>query len=213
MATKLIIIRHGETKWNRGKVFRGTYDIPLNDNGRNQARLTSEALHAHRIDIAYTSTLARDCETADLVLAPHNIQASPHKGFLDMDYGDWTGKTEEEVKQKWPSEYANWISLPHATRPPGGTTIQEIFDRSFSALINLCEQHEGRNIAIFSHRVVNKLMIIGALGMGLERFSYIIQGNCCLNELEFRHDGFVIQTINNIYHITKTGTEVLTTDF
>jgi broad specificity phosphatase PhoE len=174
MVTKIIIIRHGETKWNRGKVFRGIYDIPLNENGRNQAHLTSEALGNYSFDAAYTSPLSRAYETAEQVLAPHGIKASVDEGFLDMDYGEWTGKSEEEVKQRWPSEYADWLLQPHKTRPPGGTTIKEIFDKSFTALTALGSRHAGQTIAVFSHRVVNKLLIIGALGLGIERFPYII---------------------------------------
>ena len=213
MSTIVIIVRHGETEWNRGNIFRGTYDIPLNENGRDQASLTSDVLKGHSFDAAYTSPLSRACETAKIVLRPHEIKAVKHEGLLDMDYGEWTGKTEQDVMRKWPCEYADWVSCPHAHRPPGGTSISEVFDKSFSALKALVKRHEGGTIVLFSHRVVNKLLIIGALGLGLERFPYIIQGNCCYNEIEFANNEFIIKSINNTYHITRAGTSMLKVDF
>ena len=64
MSTTLLLIRHGETAWNREQIFRGVYDIPLNENGRAQARHLAEALAKREIDAAYSSPLSRAQETA-----------------------------------------------------------------------------------------------------------------------------------------------------
>ena len=64
MSTKILIIRHGETAWNRDRIFRGTCDIVLNENGKQQARLVAQALKGIRIDAAYTSPLSRAKEGA-----------------------------------------------------------------------------------------------------------------------------------------------------
>lgn len=213
MTTTIYIVRHGETDWNRRNVFRGTFDIPLNENGRVQAHLTANALREKSIEAAYTSPLSRARETAHAVLQPHKIRAITHEGLIDMDYGEWTGKTKEEVMCQWPGEYTDWVSRPWETRPPGGNSLQEIFDTSFEALKSLGRRHTGGAIALFSHRVINKLLMIGALGLGLERFPYITQGNCCYNELVFSNNEFVIKSINNTSHITNMGTDILQADF
>ncbi len=214
MSTTIILVRHGETVWNRGNIFRGMYDIPLNDNGRDQAHLTAEALKAYPIDVAYTSPLIRSVETARIVLRPHKIEAILHECLLDMNYGEWTGKEDTEVARKWPKEHADWKSRPHTVRPPGGgTTLQEIFDRAFATMEDLARRQDGRTVALFSHRVVNKLLIIGALGLQLERFPFIVQGNCCFNEFELTKRGFIIKSLNNTSHITNAGTDVLQADF
>ncbi|MDY6934296.1 MAG: histidine phosphatase family protein [Spirochaetota bacterium] len=213
MSTSIILIRHGETKWNRDKIFRGLYDIPLNDNGRHQARLTAEAMRSYAIDAAYTSPLTRAVETAEIVLRPHEIDALSHNGLLDMDYGKWTGKEADEVAQEWSEEYATWNLQSHIARPPGGTTIQEVFHRAFDAMEEICNQHNGMRVALFSHRVITKLLIIGALGLSLERFPFIIQGNCCINEIEYTSNGFTIRAINNTSHLRKEGVDLLHDDF
>lgn len=213
MSTTILIIRHGETAWNRGKIFRGTCDIPLNENGQQQARLASRSLENVRIDVAYTSPLSRAKETAAIVTEPHGITPVTNDAFIDLDYGEWTGKEESEVIAHWPEEHEQWITTPHTVRPPGGTTLQEVFDKSFGTMESLAVKHDGKTIAIFAHRVVNKLLVLGALALGLERFPFIIQGNGCINEFERTANGYLVRSINDISHIRNAGTELLEADF
>ncbi len=213
MSTTLLIIRHGETAWNRGEIFRGTYDIPLNENGKQQARLAAQSLKYMKIDAAYTSPLSRAKETAEIVTESHGISPTIHDGFIDMDYGEWTGKENSEVANSWPNEHAAWITNPHTVRPPGGTTLKEVFEKSFTAMEELAVKHDGETILIFSHRVVNKLLVIGALSLGLERFPFIIQGNCCINEIKRIQTGYLIESINDVSHIKNAGMDLLQADF
>ena len=71
----------------------------------------------------------------------------------------------------------------------------------------------GETIAIFSHRVVNKVLIMGALSLGLERFPFIIQGNCCINQIERIPSGYLIHSINDVSHIKNAGIDLLQADF
>ncbi len=213
MSTKIIIVRHGETPWNRKQIFRGTYDIPLNENGKKQAKLVADSLKDIEIDAAYSSPLSRAYETAEIVTKSHGLTPIVHEGFNDMDYGDWTGKENAEVAKLWSKELSAWEKSPQTVRPPNGTTLQEIFDNSFNAMEELALKHDGETIVIFSHRVVNKLLLIGALGLELERFPFIIQGNCCINELERTQNGYLIEKINDTSHIKNGGVDLLKVDF
>lgn len=213
MSTKIFIIRHGETAWNRGQIFRGTYDIPLNENGKQQARLAAQSLKNIKIHAAYTSPLSRAKESAEIVTDSHAISPVVHNGFIDMNYGEWTGKEDSEVAKLWPDDHAAWTANPHTVRPPGGTTLNEILNNSFTAMEKLAKKHDGETIAIFSHRVVNKVLIIAALSLGLERFPFIIQGNCCINEIERIQSGYLIHSINDVSHIKNAGIDLLQADF
>ena len=213
MATSIITVRHGETPWNRESIYRGTRDIPLNDNGRQQARLTAAALEKRSIDVAYTSPLSRAAETAQLTLEPHGIDAVADEALSDFDYGEWEGIQQNEVKQRWPAEYEEWMTRPHEAHPPGGTTLREVYDRGFGMMVEVARKHEGGTVALFSHRVVNKLLVLGALGLSLERFPYIVQGNCSYNEFVFEDGEFTIETLNSTVHMTEGGVEVLKADF
>jgi len=213
MSTKILIIRHGETDWNRSQIFRGTYDIPLNENGRKQAKLVAKALEGIKIDAAYTSPLSRAKESAEIITANHDICPVIDDAFIDMDYGEWTGKEDSFVAKNWPDEHSAWTTKPHTVKPPNGTTLEEVFNNSFGAMEKLAKKHDGETIAIFAHRVVNKLLVIGALSLGLERFPFIIQGNCCINEFERIQSGYLIRSINDVSHIKNAGTTLLEVDF
>jgi broad specificity phosphatase PhoE len=213
MATTILLVRHGETDWNREKVFRGVYDVPLNDNGLHQAGLVAEALSSQVIDVAYTSPLSRAAETASIALETHSIHARPHDGLLDFNYGDWTGKAEAEVASRWPEAYAAWNAHPAEAHIPGGDTLKDVYHRAFVAMEEIARSHDGQTVALFAHRVINKLLILGALGLTLDRFPFILQGNCCINKFIKVEGGYLIEYLNDTSHIRYAGGDLLEEDF
>jgi broad specificity phosphatase PhoE len=211
--TTVLLIRHGETAWNREKIFRGVYDIPLNENGRVQASHLAKALALRSIDVAYSSPLSRARETARIVLEPRGIEAAVHEGLKDFNYGEWTGLKDAAVASKWPEKHARWMTEPHEIRPPGGDTLQEVFDRALESVEEIAQKHDGQTVALFAHRVVNKLLILGMLTLGLERFPFIRQDNCCVNEFERTAKGYIVISLNDTGHIRQAGTDLLKADF
>jgi broad specificity phosphatase PhoE len=213
MSTTLLLVRHGETEWNRGKIFRGTHDVPLNENGRKQASLVASALKGVTIHAAYTSPLSRAKETAEIALKNHKLGLAVSDGLLDFNYGDWTGLQDTKVARTWPEEHALWTSQPHTVRVPNGDTLHDVFIKAFDAVEGIASEHEGQTVALFSHRVVNKLLVLGFLGLGLERFPLIVQGNCCINKVEKTAAGYIIHYINDTSHIRHANTGLLEADF
>ena len=213
MSTNILLVRHGETAWNRGQIFRGVHDVPLNDNGRAQARLLGAAAAWRTIDAAYTSPLSRAVETGQLMLEPHGVEAIVHEGLTDFNYGDWTGIEDAAVAEKWPKERAQWGSAPHTLRVPGGDTLQDVYDKAFACLEEVAQKHDGQTIALFAHRVVNKLLVLAVLGLGLDRFPLIRQDNCALDHFERTDQGYVIICLNDTSHLRQGGAEVLEVDF
>jgi broad specificity phosphatase PhoE len=213
MKTDLLIIRHGETDWNRETIFRGIYDIPLNEVGRQQARLAAGALKQEQIDAAYTSPLSRAAETAAIALVSHRLTATPSNGLTDFNYGDWTGLRDDVVAKRWPQEHAQWKERPHALRVPGGDTLDEVFQRAFGSMETIAAEHDGHTVALFAHRVVNKLLVLGALGSSLDRFPFILQGNCCINHFVRTDEGYLIERLNDTSHIRNAGTALIEADF
>ena len=86
-------------------------------------------------------------------------------------------------------------------------------DRAFRAMEEIGRRHEGQTVALFAHRVVNKLLVLGALGLGLERFPFIRQGNCCINEFVRTASGYVIERINDTAHVRGAKADILQADF
>jgi len=213
LSTTILLIRHGETAWNRARIFRGTHDVPLNDAGRDQARLVGKALRRRRIDAAYTSPLIRARETAELALSDQDISVVVDQGLMDFCYGDWTGLAEDEVACRWPDEYEKWISHPASLRVPGGNTLYELYRTAFGAMDQIASHHHEQTVALFAHRVVNKLLVLAALGLDPDRFGFIRQDNCCLNEFIRQDGGYVICALNDTSHLRQAGMDVLAADF
>lgn len=212
-ATTILLVRHGETEWNRKKIFRGTIDVPLNDAGRAQARMLAEALKSRQIDAAFSSPLQRAVKTTEIALAGRGIDVQIDERLRDFCYGEWCGLAETEVAERWPDELTLWTTQPEKARPRGGGTLQEIRDTAFSAMEEIASNYPGRTVALFAHRVVNKVLVLAALGLGLERFPLIRQDNCCLNEFERTDKGYIVVLLNDTGHVRRTGGDVLNADF
>lgn len=97
--TRIILVRHGQTPWNKDKIFRGSVDIPLNDQGREEARLAGEWLKGETIHAAYTSPLSRSRDTAEAIARHHGLEVADLPGLSDLCYGDWQGVPLTEVKK------------------------------------------------------------------------------------------------------------------
>lgn len=213
MTTTVLLIRHGETDWNRQKVFRGTRDVPLNGNGVQQARLLADALRERPIGAAYTSPLSRATRTAEVVLDGRGVVAVVDERLTDFCYGEWQGLQEAEVARRWPREFELWSTRPHEVRPPGGSTLQEVSDAAFEAMEQAAARHEGETVALFAHRVVNKLLVLAALGLGVDRFPFVRQDNCCVTEFLRTPAGYVLCRLNDTSHMRRGNVGLLTADF
>ncbi len=100
---RLLLVRHGETEWNRQGQFQGQIDVPLNDNGRQQAAKAGEFLKDVKIDFAFSSTMARPKETAEIILKQHpGINLELLEGLREISHGLWEGKFEKEIEQEFP---------------------------------------------------------------------------------------------------------------
>jgi broad specificity phosphatase PhoE len=133
--------------------------------------------------------------------------------LADFNYGEWTALNETAVAREWPEEHTRWTVAPHISHPPGGDTLRDVFDRAYESVDRIAQKHSGQTVALFAHRVVNKLLILGMLTLGLERFPFVRQDNCCVNEFERTEKGYVVISLNDTAHIRQAGTDLLKADF
>ena len=108
--TKIILIRHGETDWNREQVFRGRIDVALNEVGLTQARAVQDSLKDTEIDGIYSSPLSRAFATASIVGENRNAAVRVEEGFIDIDFGAWQGLSHREVKEEYKDLYETWLT-------------------------------------------------------------------------------------------------------
>jgi len=209
---RIILVRHGRTAWNKGEIFRGTADVPLDDQGRKEAACAADWLRGETIHAAYCSPLSRTVETAEIILKPHGVPAERHPGLIDLNYGDWQGKSRAEVKSLYPDLVSQWETAPHTVTFPNGESLENVRRRSLSAVQEIASRHDGRTVLVAAHRVVNKVLIAALLGLDDSHFWEIGQDTAALNEFFFQNGKWVCRLVNDTCHLRNLQDRV-TVDF
>lgn len=198
--TKIILVRHGETEWNVGEIFRGRIDIALNETGIKQAELLAGYLSQTKTEAIYSSPLKRALHTAEIIAAKHTLNIEIVPGLIDFNYGEWQGLSQLEVKEKYPELYAAWQKNPHLVSMPGGENIADIRERTMEVMNQVITQHQGTTILV-SHRVVNKVLICTLLGLDDSHFWQIKQDNCGITTFIYEAGQFVLAEHNNTSYL------------
>ena len=182
--TRLILVRHGETEWNRVERFRGRADVPLNTRGLAQAEATARRIRAGwEVTAVYCSPLSRALRTAQAIAALYQLTATSLQDLIDIDYGEWQGKSPEEVESLWPDLLSAWYEKPHTVRIPGGESLDDVRARCGRAVRQLAAQHGESSVVVVAHTVINRVILLEALRLGNDRFWRIRQNTCAINEI------------------------------
>jgi uncharacterized phosphatase len=146
--TRIALVRHGQTDWNRSRRIQGATDIPLNDVGRRQARDAAEALAGGDWDAVYSSPLSRAAETGSIIASRLGLpEPLAVEGLAERRYGLAEGLTGIEVRERF------------AGAPvPGRESTESVLARALAALDDLAERHPDGGLVVVSHGGV-----IGAL--------------------------------------------------
>jgi len=202
MTTRFILIRHGQTEWNRGaERFRGRADVPLNDLGRAQAQKIAARLAGEEIAGIYASPMQRTLHTAQPLADARQLPVQPHPGLLDIDVGAVEGMTIEEARQAFPEVMTQWLNTPGVAKFPKGESLKKMRARIVALLDELAPKHNGETIALVTHRVVCSAMLCVVLGLEPNALWRIQQDNACVNFFEKREQGFVVTLMNDTHHL------------
>ncbi|HAD81297.1 MAG: hypothetical protein A2509_00460 [Candidatus Edwardsbacteria bacterium RIFOXYD12_FULL_50_11] len=202
MSVELILVRHGQTQWNREQIFRGSKDIELDETGRQQAEALGERLRSRRIDAIYSSSLKRAMYTAEAIARLQGLPVMVGPGLVDMCFGEWEGLAHQEVKQRYPKQYQAWRENPWKARIPGASNIKDIQAQSLRAIKGLIEDNLPEStVAVVTHRVILKLILMKMLNMGPEGFWNIKLSSCGLTTVEWDGKRFVLTCLNDTGHL------------
>jgi probable phosphoglycerate mutase len=176
---RILLVRHGETDWNRQKRFQGQMDIPLNDTGRAQAQKTGTFLANSTIDLAWSSPLSRPKETAELILQYHpQVKLEFLDQLQEISHGHWEGKLEAEIANTYAQELAEWQTYPDRVQMPAGENLQEVWERVKSAWqIILDSTPIGKTVLVSAHDAVNKAILCNLFDLSPAHFWAFKQGN------------------------------------
>lgn len=202
---ELIIIRHGETAWNRERVFRGRRDIRLSQQGIAQADATAVALKGKVFDAVYSSPLKRSLVTARRIAKPHEIAVREMGGFSDFSYGAWEGLPEETVASQYPKLYAKWKTDPAKVKPPSGENMKRAWKRVNSSLREIIWMHGTGTVVIVSHRVPIKMMTAYLMGNKRDSIGKYRHDPCAISTFRVVHRDYEPVKLNDSSHLSGLG--------
>ena len=199
---QMFLIRHGETAWNVEEVYRGTIDVSLSEVGIKQAEALGKHLSQVKLDAIYSSPLKRALETASWVAKYQGIAVIVKQGLIDFNFGEWQGLSEQDVKGLYPALHNEWRTDPQRVRIPGGENLEEVRERGLNVVKEIISEHEG-NVALVSHRVVNKVLICSLLGLDNSCFWNIKQDVGGIAIFEYKSGRFVLIKHNDTCYLKE----------
>ena len=200
--TRFILVRHGQTQWNREERFRGQSDVPLDETGLAQASETARRIAVQwRPSAVYSSPLLRARQTAKAIAEPLGLAVHPHAGLNDINFGLLQGLTVAEACGRWPDVVTTWFSTPHLAQPPAGEKLAEVSERAMTAVTELVNRHPGETLVLVGHLVLNRVILLGITGLELDRFWRIGQDTCAINVFDAEDGDYTLQALNDTCHL------------
>tara|TARA_Y100001968_G_scaffold310906_1_gene332302 strand:- start:5746 stop:7077 length:1332 start_codon:yes stop_codon:yes gene_type:complete len=184
--SRLILVRHGETNWNKEGRFQGQIDIPLNQTGKKQASAAGLFLQNFPINKAFSSIMSRPRETTEIILQHHhNLKIDLQESLKEIGHGEWEGKLETEIKLDWPQLLTNWKKSPETVEMPSGESINQVWERSINCWIKISKSlMQGETALVVAHDAVNKTILCHLLGLQPQDIWMVKQGNGGINIID-----------------------------
>jgi probable phosphoglycerate mutase len=186
--TELLLIRHGETDWNRQHRFQGQIDVPLNPTGRRQAARLAERLAGDRHDLLLASDLQRALQTAAPLADAWGLPVQAQPGLREQGFGLFEGLEVAAVQAGHAALWERWLAHEADFALPGGESARQFSARVVAAVQALVQAHPGRRLAVVTHGGVLDMVWRHARGQPLDGRRACEIPNTGLNRLRW-HGG------------------------
>jgi len=192
-ATRLIVVRHGETAWNADARIQGHTDIALNPTGQWQADRVGQALAGQPVHAVYSSDLQRARDTALAIASSSRGEPRPqvrdHQGLRERGFGHFEGLTFADVEARWPEDAKAWRTRdPHWT-PQGGESLLQVRERAWQTVASIAQQHAGELVVLVSHAGLLDAIYRLATGQDVQAPRTWALRNAAINRLLWTHPG------------------------
>jgi probable phosphoglycerate mutase len=199
---RVILIRHGETEWNReGRVQGYHADSPLTEAGRGQARALAERFARERVDALYASDTGRARRTASPIGAATGLRVIHDAALRERNYGGFEGHTFAEVERDFPEEYERFCTRDPNYVPPGGESATQFRDRVMAAFERIVAETSGRRVAVVTHGGVLGIVYRHAMDVPLEARRGYTLANASLNQFRYAAGRWLLETWGDVAHL------------
>lgn len=201
-ATRVVLIRHGETAWNADTRIQGQLDIALNERGRWQAARMAQALADEGIEVIVSSDLQRARDTAQALADVTGLPLQLDSGLRERRFGRFEGRTFQEIDTTWPQDALRWRQRdPEFAPADGGESLVAFSARCVAASEAVLVAHAGRVVALVAHGGVLDCLYRAATRQHLQAPRSWQLGNATINRLLHSAEGFTLVGWNDAHHL------------
>ncbi|RYF44086.1 MAG: histidine phosphatase family protein [Comamonadaceae bacterium] len=199
--TELILIRHGETEWNRELRFQGHVDVGLNATGLEQARRLALRLSGEPAHRVYSSDLMRARQTADPVGQTLGLAALTDPALREQNFGEVDGMRVDDIKAQHPQAWEGWLRFEEDYCMPLGETTRQFHGRVMDAVHRLVASHPNETLVIVTHGGVLDMIYRTARSLGLNGPRQSEIPNAGLNRVRMRDGTIDILAWADVAHL------------
>ena len=203
-ATRIILVRHGETALTKQGRYSGRGDVPLSDEGEAQAMAAGGRVAGISRDVTavVSSPLSRCTRTAELIAAEvGGIPVTVVDDLIECDFGEWEGLTFAEVRERWPAEMRAWLASA-AVAPPGGESFQAVAKRTRAAMATVLKAYANGVVVVVSHVTPIKLILRDALAASDKFLHRLYLDAAGVSTMDVWPDGNIaVRSVNETAHL------------
>ena len=188
---KIYLIRHAKPDLpHGGKLYYGSTDYPLSEEGVMMAKRLAEVLRGVEANMVFSSDLRRARETAEIALAGRTCEIRPVRGLREIHLGDWEGRSFDEVRSTWNEIYEKRGVSFDSVGPPGGESFKDLQKRTVPVFDEILRDNPCGNIMLFAHGGVIWTLMGNYFGFKLNDIFFYPMDFCGIHLIE-RSDGLM----------------------
>jgi broad specificity phosphatase PhoE len=198
---KVILVRHGETDWNKvRRIQGGVSDTPLSETGKRQAEEVALRLKTEKITAIYSSPLQRALHTAQAVARYHNLTVQTDPALKEINAGELEGTLAAELKSRFDEYICRGDHDHQLTRLPGGESLLEVQERSWGAVKSYLDTHSEGTIVVVTHYFVINCLVCKVLNLPLEEIVHLRLSTGTISVFVVENDTTRLELFNDSCH-------------
>ena len=198
----LYLVRHGQTIWNSTGKYQGRTDVALSDKGISQAKKTVNRFLSVHLDGVIASPLKRAADTARGIAETHGLPLETDSRLMELSFGDWEGKTYEEIEKIWPGMIEEMYHDAGSLRLPHGESFEDCQKRCMEAVKGILQRGDNKSYAIVCHGAALRTIICGLIQIPLSRSWNLALSNASISQVNiYPGDMNMLYTLNDTSHL------------